>query len=115
MSVKMRQYVERQIVTVAVREALKAGYYITVNDDEYGDGETVLMDSKDEAIILKAMFTTDGDTLFMRKHPLPGIDRDYEEFMKFVYGNDGYDVLSDYTVNLESIMPEVNKEIEKWD
>jgi hypothetical protein len=34
-------------------------------------------------------------------------------WMRFIYGNDGWDVLADYTVNLEPLMPAVNELTDK--
>jgi hypothetical protein len=100
MSVKMRQEVERKIATALVKEALAAGYTITV---DYGDGETGKLSSL--KAILKGMFQGDEDRLHMYN---PTNDQ-YIGWVYFVYGNDGYDVISDYTVNLEPIMGPANK------
>lgn len=96
MSVKMRQNVERKIARRLISDALKAGYSITVNDG----GEDVLKCSKHLGQILAAMFSTDEDRLFMHREDNPK----YYGWVHFVYGNDGWDVVNDYTINLEPIM-----------
>lgn len=90
--VKIRQEVERKIATAAIDGLLAAGFTISVND---GD-ETTLEHSVDKAAILGAMFTTDEDLLIACRHKR-GIG-----WVKFIYGNDGWDVISDYTTNLET-------------
>ena len=98
MSVKMRQEVERKIAKALVKEALAAGYTVTV---DYGDGETGKLSSL--KAILAAMFQGDEDRLHMYNPT-----NQYIGWVYFVYGNDGYDVISDYT-NLEPIMGAANK------
>lgn len=97
MDVKQRQAIEKRIVKHAVSDLLKAGYFLGVND---GEVETITR-SNDKAAILAAMFTTDQDWLMV-----------YESanapsrfgWISFVYGNDGWDVMSDYTTNLDDVL-----------
>lgn len=105
MSVKMRQEIERKIAIALIESALKAGFAITVNDGE----EDVLKDSISKHAVLKSMFTTDDDTLYLRK---PGATK--YSWVKFVYGNDGYDVISDYTIDLEPIMSAADEISEQY-
>jgi len=107
MSVKMRQLVEKEIATAFIKEALKANYSITVYDSE----EDTLIRSKDKTSILKAMFTSDDDRLYLYKDGA----KDYYGWVWFIYGNDGWDVISDYTTNLDPLMPNVNKVIDKYE
>ena len=106
MSVQMRQHVERQIARRFISDALKAGYSITVNDSE----EDVLIKSTNLKAILDAMFSTDDDHLFLYGGDV------YLGWVWFVYGNDGYDVISDYTANekIEALMVNVNKLADKY-
>ena len=98
MSVKMRQEVERKIAAAVIADALVAGYVISVDN---GDEETKPM--ADFQLIIDAMFMTDEDRLYIWKAG--------QRFgwVSFIYGNDGWDVINDYTVNLESIMGTANK------
>lgn len=102
MSIKMREEVERKIAAAVIDGALAAGYSITVFD---GEDETVKR-SKDKDEILKAMYTTDEDYLFIYEAPAP--DKKIG-WVRFVYGNDGYDVVNDYTTNLDSMMAKANE------
>lgn len=98
MNVKMRQEVERKIVA-AVIDGLLADpvLTITVNDGE----DDVLKKSRDKKLILKAMFSTDEDIFF--------IGGGMTGWIKFIYGNDGPDVIHDYTTNLEPYLEAANK------
>lgn len=98
MSVKMRQEVERKIAAAFVREAIKAGYTMTV---DYGDGESE-HHSKITAV-LAAMFLGDDDRVYLYKN------NQRVGWVWFVYGNDGWDVISDYTTNLENLMGPAQK------
>lgn len=95
MSVKMRQKVEREICTAVVDALLAAGFTISVDN---GGDSNELSDSSDRVAILAAMFLTDDEYLHAGKdgHPVG--------WVRFIYGNDGYDVMSDYTVNLEAFI-----------
>lgn len=100
MSVKMRQEVERKIATAAVNSLLVAGFAISVDNGDNDGQEYQLASSTDEPAILGAMFLCDEDRLIVEKDGIP------LGWAYFVYGNDGWDVLSDYTVNLESYIGE---------
>jgi hypothetical protein len=64
------------------------------------DGEEVTLKlSRSAEDVLKAMFTTDEDILYV--HDASGKQIGW---VFFIYGNDGYDVVHDYTTNLEPIM-----------
>lgn len=102
-NVKLRQELERRIARAIIQDALKLGYNIDVNDGE----ETTLRASTDVKAILRAMFTTDEDWLILHRGEKRG-------WVRFVYGNDGWDVVNDYAVNLEEIMPRANKLAERY-
>jgi hypothetical protein len=106
MSVKMRQMVEREIITRLVADALAAGYTLGVNDGE----ETTLQRCKDAGQVLSALFTTDEDWLLVYDATGKQIG-----WVRLIYGNDGWDVISDYTVNLESIMQGANEVSDKYE
>ena len=90
-----------EVTRALVESALGAGYSVTVNDGE----EDTLHGSRSLQDILGAMFTTDMDRLFLHVK-----NRDtWCGWVLFVYGNEGWDVISDYTCNLERIMGPVNK------
>ncbi|MEN5458699.1 hypothetical protein ABEO27_27830, partial [Klebsiella pneumoniae] len=78
----------------AITGLLAEGYTISVFDGE----ETVLTKSVDPAAIEKAMFSTDEDQFHVERD---GGDKPETGWVLFVYGNDGWDVIADNTVNLE--------------
>ena len=108
MSVKLRQELERRIAQAAIRQLLAAGFTLGVNDGE----ETTIHHSTDADAIEKAMFTTDEDVLLVYKADDDPAAEDYllpNYWVKFVYGNDGYDVISDYTSALDQHLSEANR------
>jgi hypothetical protein len=101
-----RQYARRlrcagQVVRTLVAEALKRGFTVSVYDSE----EWTLKRSTDKAAIMDALFTTDMDTIKLRR----ASDGESVGNVLLVYGNDGPDVVSDYSCSpeIESIMDEV--------
>lgn len=95
MSVKMRQLVEKEIATQVIDSLLAAGFQIEVCNGE-DDPQLPACGVKD--VILQNMFLTDEDYLFAIK------DRKNFGWVRFIYGNDGWDVINDYTVNLEKFV-----------
>jgi len=93
----MRQEVERKIATAFVKAAVNVGYAITV---DYGDGESKHLTSA--KAILAAMFQGDEDRVYLYN------DTHGKSigWVRFIYGNGGWDVISDYSVNLEYLMDE---------
>jgi hypothetical protein len=104
MSVKMWQEVERKVITALVRDALKVGYTVSVDN---GEDETNAFDNLKD--VMASIMQTDEDRLYIWKEG--------EQFgwVYLVYGNDGWDVISDYTVNLEHIMSGANKVSEYYE
>jgi hypothetical protein len=100
MSVKMRQEVERKIATAVVETLLVAGFGLCVDNGDNGEREFEIKNSKSAKAVLKAMFQTDEEKLYTVK------DGRLDGYVYFVYGNDGWDVISDYTVNLEKYVGE---------
>jgi hypothetical protein len=84
-----RMAVEGRIALRLVEAALNDGFRISVNDGE----ETVVSDSEDKQTIMEAMFSTDEDILHIHnKGSRVG-------WIQFIYGNSGWDVISDYSDN----------------
>ena len=100
MSVKMRIEVERKIITRAIEDALKAGFALNL---DYDDGDVLSEPSADLATVLSKIMQGDDDRVYYYK------DGECVGWAWFVYGNDGYDALSDYTVNLESVLVGANE------
>jgi len=99
LSVPVRE-MEQAIVRAVIRSALALGYSISLDN---GGDDFEFEDSKDEEQIFSEMFATDDETLLLRKDGK-------ERFVRFVFGNDGWDVMCDYTARLdEDVMVEANK------
>jgi len=96
MTAQQRQEIERRIIRRIVRDGLDAGFQITVDD---GGDEPSVRRSTDEATIMAAVMLTDEDFLHFSKpgEPLQG-------WVRLIYGNDGWDVVNDYTTNLEPLL-----------
>lgn len=102
MSVKMRQMVEREICLQVVASLLEAGYSLGVNDGE----EITIHHSRDAKEIERALFTTDEDYLYVYAADNHDADSTPNYWVRFVYGNDGWDVVCDYLTALESVIGE---------
>lgn len=96
LSIKLRQGVERAIVSRIVDDLLARGYALSV---DYGDGDPdyEVARSRDRSAVLGALFACDEERLFVHRE---GQERPFA-WIFLVYGNDGWDVVSDYTTNLE--------------
>lgn len=107
-SVRRRQRTEQTIALAVAIALLDAGYLLGVNDGE----ETTLKHSHDIKAVQKALFTTDEDWLLVyedadQDDPLNVAANDSNRsdwWVRLVYGNDGYDVVSDYCVALEDVI-----------
>lgn len=100
----MIRQVEKLIAKRVIADALAAGFALGVNDGE----ETVLENSTNPDAVLAAMFSTDDDHLLFYK------DGKRVGWVRFIYGNSGYDVVNDYTVNLEPVMVGATKLADEW-
>lgn len=109
--VKMRQLVEeRKIAKAVVKSAIASGYSLGVYDGE----EFTIHHSTDAAAVLAEMFTTDESRLFVYKQDGPQGKMDWFGWVLFIYGNDGWDVVNDYTTNLEPVMGKANALADKY-
>lgn len=93
MNVELRKKIEREIATKVVDCVLARDYDVTVDN---GGDQAELTCCKDRETILKAMFATDEETLsFRNRH------NEWCGEVDLVYGNNGWDVIADYSVRLE--------------
>ncbi len=101
--VAKRQAIEKKIARRLIREALKAGLFISVHNGE----ELVIKRSRSVTAILDVMFSVDEEKLFFYS----SLTSLRIGIVFLVYGNDGWDVINDYSVNatLDPIMAEVGK------
>ena len=81
---------EKRIATALVTHALDRGYRISVNDGE----DWPVKRSADKAEIMAALFSTDEDTIVLRSSAGEKVG-----WFRLIYGNDGWDVVSDYSAN----------------
>lgn len=97
---------EREIIKAAIKGLLDAGYKISVFDSE----ETVLEPTSDGDAVFAELYATDCEYLITHRQ-----DGQACGHVFLVYGNDGYDVISDYTTNLEVALKAANELGEKYD
>ena len=75
------------------------------------DGEEVtLKPTTDVGSILEAMFTSDEEYMFV--HSSDTGER--VGFVRFIYGNDGWDVINDYSACLEQALAQADKLAESY-
>lgn len=86
--------IERAIIRRIVLDAVKAGYTLGVWDGE----ELVLKGATTAKAVLDKMFSVDEEYLFVYK------DGKRIGWVLFVYGNGGWDVVTDYSPRLAEIM-----------
>lgn len=101
-SVRARQDLERRITDEIAKTLIGAGFVIRVHDGEDWASKRLT----DPVKIQEAIMQTDEDTFVVYKvdsrQPFGRVD--------FIYGNDGYDVASDWTMGLdEYVQPTVSK------
>lgn len=97
--------IEGKIAKKTISVLLAQGFELAVFDCE----EITVPRCRDATKLYDAMFTTDDDRLFVYK---PGEEGRFG-WVWFVYGNSGWDVISDYTTNLEEALKPVNEYAEK--
>src|SRR5438093_779989 len=94
-----RRKMERAVCSALVKAGLEAGYGIGV----YNGEETVIRNSTSYKAIMAELFSVDEESLLFWK------DGKKAGHVFLVYGNDGWDVICDYTTNLEHIMERPNR------
>lgn len=110
MSVKARQHIEREIAKRVILELLKVGFWISVyNGEEEGPRRRLA------PLLVGELMATDVDCLMVYEKEKGG---PVFGWVRLIYGNDGWDVINDYTTSLEGWIGEgtpVEKEISKWE
>lgn len=104
-TVQKRQAIERRIVLAACKELLNQELVLSIDN---GGDEDELSKSSNLSEISRHIMLTDEETI--RVITADGFSVGW---MKFVYGNDGWDVLCDYSVTLDQYIPETQALIEK--
>lgn len=90
-----RQSIERSICRRIVKDAIAAGLRVSVHDGE----EYVICRSKSVDKVMALLMATDEERLFFSAE-----DGKRMGWVYLVYGNDGWDVVNDYTTNLAPIL-----------
>lgn len=100
---------EQRIVKRTVDALLAQGYALATDEGEhrfYGP----VAPTRERATILAALMEVDDEHLGVFPAEEVGAPKVRQPFawVRFVYGNDGWDVVSDYTTNLEDVLKPVN-------
>lgn len=103
--------VEQRIVTKTIDALLKAGYALYV--DGQGDDNRPEQPSTSYTDVRAEVQETDDDYLMVFKPDAANREPQHVGYtcigyVRFVYGNDGYDVISDYSCNLEDRLKPIN-------
>ena len=94
------QEMDKAIVTAVVEELLEQGFSLSLFHEE----APAFKQSTDKELILSNIHQCDEETL-------AAYDKAGQRtgWVFFVYGNDGYDVLSDYSLSIEKYIPKTLK------
>lgn len=112
MSVKMRIEVEQKIVGKFVRDALRAGHRLAVSLERGWDIDEMVLGSRDYKKIMSEAFAGDECHIIVQPAKGPTVENGVvisEGWVYCVFGNGGWDVISDYTTNLEPLLEGANK------
>lgn len=104
-AIKDRIVVERAVIRRAATDILAAGHAITVHDGE----DVSVMKSRDLGEIMDAIGATDEE--YLKVYEATGDEAKPWRHLGsvfMVYGNEGWDVLADYHVSLESLLAGAN-------
>lgn len=97
--------VEADIVTRTVDALLAAGYALNVENG--GEGRELVRYTTERATVLRVLMDTDED--FLLAVPAGETPKGWggTAYVQFVYGNEGWEVICDYTTSLESALAPV--------
>ncbi len=99
---------DRRVARRTIKTLLEAGYALGVNDGE----ETTLERCRTAKTVFDAMFSTDEDYLLVYKKNDAG--RFHRcGWVRFIYGEYGWDVINDYTMNLDEVLKPVHAYTDK--
>ncbi|WP_262222480.1 hypothetical protein [Stenotrophomonas maltophilia] len=96
--IRERILIERAVIRKAVSDLIAEGYAIQVHNGE----ELAVNGTRDAATVMAAIMQTDEDRLYLLNVEGPAYAPKMTRagWVHLVYGNDGWDVVSDYTTNL---------------
>lgn len=101
MSMKLIREIERKIAKQVIDDCLAAGCILEINHDD-DESETISIKDSSEAT-LDEFFACDQEQLYV------DLPNGRKGSVLFIFGNDGYDVISDYTVNMEELLTNANR------
>lgn len=104
-SVRGRAFVELQVVDAIIKAAVDAGYHLEVEGEE-GEG----VDTSDASALKVLLFNLDDAIVLV----FNGKGRKAFGWIRLVFGNDGWDLVSDYSVNLEEFLAPVQAVADFW-
>lgn len=108
MTINERIKIERQIVRRVIKDAIARGYSCSVSGERGYDIDEMLVGCKKIDKVLQECTNYEECHLFLTPPDVDPIIQDgavvSEGWVYFVFGNDGYDVISDYTSNLETLL-----------
>jgi hypothetical protein len=110
--VKKRLRVERRIISRFVDDALAAGHRLSVSLERGYDHEDMLLGSRDKKKIVDEAMAGDEAHIFVHAAEGELVEKGQVVSIGWVYvvlGNDGWDVISDYSVSLESLLKGANE------
>ena len=101
MNITTRQMIEKGIAKRVVRAAIEAGFTVSLWDG----GEWTVKRSSKLPEVMRAMFTVDEERLDIRDS-----EGGFIGHVWFIYGNDGWDALGDYTATetMERLLKDAN-------
>ncbi len=102
MSAKLIRELERTIVKKTIEALLEQGFRMSVNHDSDFDDQAIAIKDASDAT-LDEMFACDEAKLEVFSDFTVGKTTHFG-WINFVYGNDGWDVISDYSTSLEKVM-----------
>lgn len=92
--------IELKIATKVIADILAAGYSITI---AYNDGDSdTIKQSTNATAILTELHQCDVEWLLV--YPKNSNRHDYLGWVEFVYGNDGHDLIANYTNSVDWLL-----------
>ena len=88
--------IENKIIQKAVEGLVAAGHLVGLHDGE----EMVVQPTSDAAAVMAALHSVDEETLVTTESG----GRKRTGWVKLIHGNSAWDVISDYTTNLEAAL-----------
>ena len=93
LTIAQRQEIEIAIIRQIFKDAVANGYSLGIFD-----GEEEFQPTTNKKLFEENIFNTDKDYIYIFK------DNKQIGWIRLVYGNDGWDVISDYSTNLEETL-----------